>query len=82
MDTNTQFGQTRRPKVKAPVKGDRLLTLNELPEKGIRFSISHLRNLMAAGKFPKPIKLSPRKSVWAESTIDSWIAGRIAKSAA
>ena len=29
------------------------------------------------GKFPKPIKLSDRVSVWKESDIDAWIEGKI-----
>jgi len=34
----------------------------------------------AAGKFPKPIKLSERSSGWLESEIDQWIDERIAAS--
>lgn len=33
---------------------------------------STLYNKIAAGKFPKPVKLGPRMSVWDESEIRSW----------
>jgi len=32
---------------------------------------------MKAGTFPQCIKLGPRASAWASSSIDEWIAGRI-----
>jgi len=31
---------------------------------------------LAEGKFPEPIKLSPRITVWKESDIDEWIERR------
>jgi prophage regulatory protein len=63
-----------------PQTGDRLVALHELPEKGIHFSTQYLHAMVARGQFPRPIKLSPRKSVWRESAIDNWIAERAAQS--
>lgn len=36
--------------------------------------------LMAEGKFPKPVPLVGRTVAWTSSSIDKWIAGRIAAS--
>jgi prophage regulatory protein len=36
--------------------------------------------LMAEGKFPKPIALAGRTVAWTQSSIDKWIAERIAAS--
>ncbi len=33
--------------------------------------------LMAAGDFPKPIKLGPRAVGWLEAEINAWLASRI-----
>ncbi|MBK7000978.1 MAG: AlpA family transcriptional regulator [Rhodoferax sp.] len=39
---------------------------------------STVYGLMAAGKFPKNVKLTRRLSVWRESEIQQWIAGQSA----
>ena len=44
------------------------------------YSKSTLYSLIAQGKFPAPIKLSPRISVWVEDDVDSWIRERIEES--
>jgi prophage regulatory protein len=41
---------------------------------------SSLYALIAAGKFPKPIKLSERRAAWIESEVEDWINARIAES--
>jgi prophage regulatory protein len=41
---------------------------------------SRLYAMTAAGKFPKPIKLSERSVAWIESEIQAWINDRIAAS--
>lgn len=56
--------------------GIRHLTVHDLPYKGINYHRNHLRRLWEAGKFPKPIKHSPRKLVWPENVIDLWLAER------
>jgi predicted DNA-binding transcriptional regulator AlpA len=57
----------------------RVFTLKTLPEKGITFSPNHIRRLVAAGRFPKPFRLSERRPAWSEATLDRWIAAREAE---
>ena len=40
---------------------------------------SGVYGLIAAGRFPKPVKLSERSSAWVVREVDSWIAARIAE---
>ena len=40
---------------------------------------SNVYALVAAGCFPRPVKLSKRSSAWIVKEVDSWIAGRIAE---
>jgi predicted DNA-binding transcriptional regulator AlpA len=79
MDTSTDRDVASK-KRKAPVKQERLLTYRELPEKGIRYTMGRLRIMWQSSPplFPPPIRLSPKKLVWLESTLDRWIAERIA----
>lgn len=70
-----QFGHTRKPAAKPA--GVRYLTVKDLPEKGLQYSLSHLRRMWGDGRFPPPIHLSPRKLAWAESVIDAWIASKM-----
>lgn len=35
--------------------------------------------LMAAGKFPKPVKIADRCVAWPANEVDAWIAERIAE---
>jgi prophage regulatory protein len=42
-------------------------------------SNSTLYELMAAGKFPKPVKIADRCVAWPENEVDAWIAARIAE---
>ncbi|AMO67389.1 phage transcriptional regulator, AlpA [gamma proteobacterium BDW918] len=41
-------------------------------------SRSTIYALMGEGKFPKPIPLAGRTVAWTQSSVDKWIAGRIA----
>jgi hypothetical protein len=54
----------------------RYLNPKELPAKGIRYHINHLRKLWMEGKFPKPIKMSEKKLLWREDVIDAWLASK------
>lgn len=45
---------------------------------GIRAD-STLYEWMAAGSFPKPIKIGPRAVAWVESELDAWERQRIAE---
>jgi prophage regulatory protein len=38
---------------------------------------SSIYELVAAGKFPKPIKLTGRSVGWVESEVTDWLSGRI-----
>ena len=40
---------------------------------------SSLYDEMAAGRFPRPVKLSARRVGWLESEVDEWLAGKIAE---
>jgi prophage regulatory protein len=56
------------------------LILCRLPQVRIRtgLSRSEIYRRIAGGDFPKPIKLGPRASAWAEHEVTAWIAARIA----
>jgi prophage regulatory protein len=56
-----------------------LIDYDGLRERGIRYSRAHLWRLSIAGKFPKPIKLSPSRNAWLESAVDAWIESRVAE---
>jgi prophage regulatory protein len=57
---------------------ERVLRLRHVEEKtGLKHTYIYM--LMAAGTFPKQIKLSPKARGWIESEIDAWIAARIAE---
>jgi prophage regulatory protein len=73
--TTPHFGSSRTRKVP---KG-RVFTFKTLPEKGIDFHPNHVRRLVRAGRFPKPIYLSWRRPVWLEDELDRWIDGKIAE---
>ena len=61
----------------------RVLSLSELRSvKGIPYSREHLRRLMIAGRFPKPVKLGPAvnsRAAWPEEEVDQWLAARTAE---
>lgn len=40
----------------------------------IGLSVTHIRRLVAAGKFPQPIRFSPRAIAWRRSDINAWMA--------
>jgi predicted DNA-binding transcriptional regulator AlpA len=73
--TERKFGSARAPR-KAPV-ANRLFAPCDLASKGIYYHMNHLRKLWKLGKFPEPIRLSPRKIAWRESDLDAWIAEKI-----
>jgi prophage regulatory protein len=47
-------------------------------EKGIGYSRDHLRRLVKAGKFPRPIPLSESRIAWDEAELDAWLKARAA----
>ena len=57
----------------------RLIRANEvLSQTGV--TRTHLYRLMAAGKFPRSIRVTEGTSAWIESEVQQWIADRIATS--
>ena len=72
----THFGTSRTRE--APPLG-RVFTYKTLPLKGIDYHPNHVRRLVHAGKFPKPVYLGARKPVWLEGDLDAWINERIAE---
>src|SRR4051812_20673436 len=58
----------------------RLLTFTELQrQKGIPYCRDHLRRLVKAGQFPRPIELGTRRIAWAEEEIDAHLEQLLAK---
>jgi prophage regulatory protein len=56
----------------------RVLSLPELKSvKGIKFSRQHIHRLVAAGKFPAPIKLGQNTNGWVEREVDEYLSSRI-----
>ena len=54
----------------------KLITYDQLADKGIRATLDHLRKLWKLGLFPVPIHLTARKIAWDEAEIDSHIEAR------
>ena len=57
-------------------KHKRLLRLTDVRER-VPYSRSTIYQLIAQGKFPKPINIGERAVAWLESEIDAWIQARI-----
>jgi prophage regulatory protein len=61
----------------------RMLSLPELrSRKGIPYSREHIRRLVNACLFPKPVKLGQRQNArvaWFEQEVDQWLADRMAE---
>jgi len=60
-------------KAKSPA---RFLTWDDLRARGVAYHSNHLRRMWGDGRFPKPIRLSPRKLAWREADIDKWFADK------
>ena len=54
------------------------LKLADLRAAGLGYSPEHLRDLEAAGKFPRRVQLTKRKPAWLKEDVDAFIAERIA----
>ncbi len=61
--------------------GERLkiLSLEDLRERGILYSRVHIGRLVKAGKFPAPIKVGQNRIGWVEREIDEWLNAKIAE---
>jgi prophage regulatory protein len=69
-----------------PSKERRELHLLSFPElrskKGICYSREHVRRLVHARRFPRPIKLGDARNgrvAWSEQEVDDWLAARFAE---
>lgn len=60
-----------------PVKRDRLLRLADV-EALTGCKKSTIYNLMRAGKFVKPVRISARCTTWPESAVLQWVQDQIA----
>ena len=48
------------------------------PRHGIPFSRQQIRNMVAAGQFPVPMKIGIRANGWIDGEIDAWLIARAA----
>lgn len=55
-----------------PTTTDRLIRLKELLEI-VPLGRSTVWKLVSEGRFPKPVKLSPRTTAWRESEVMDWM---------
>jgi prophage regulatory protein len=61
----------------APARVQRIIRLRDLPTYcGLQRTV--IEGLIAAGQFPKPIKLSARANGWLEDEVAAWQRARIA----
>jgi prophage regulatory protein len=56
----------------------KVLTFEDLPQRGIKHSKAQLYRLIKAGKFPKQIHLSENRVGFVETEIDAWLKSKIA----
>jgi prophage regulatory protein len=77
--SNTPPQDTATPATEA--KPDRLIRLQEL-ETLVSLRKSSIYNLMRAGKFVKPIRLSSRCTAWSYAAVQAWIQARITEAEA
>jgi predicted DNA-binding transcriptional regulator AlpA len=57
----------------------RLLTFNQLKDKGIPWCRDHLRRKAKAGEFPAPVPISDSRIAWVETEVDVWMEARTAE---
>lgn len=77
-NTTPQATATPAP---AEAKPDRLIRLEEV-ETLVSMKKSTIYNLMRAGKFVKPIRLSSRCTAWSHAAVQAWIQARITEAEA
>lgn len=72
----TELNEAEEIRVRAErLLGDPLVDIKEVATM-IRLCPSSIYREMAAGRFPRPKKLSSRKRMWHRSTILEWLASR------
>jgi prophage regulatory protein len=60
----------------SPVK---ILSTQDLSDKGIKFSRQHRHRLIREGRFPVPVKIGDATNGFIEAEIDAWIEAKIAE---
>jgi prophage regulatory protein len=55
----------------------KLIDLDGIRAKGIRYDRTYLWRMEREKRFPQRVKLGARAVAWVESEIDQWVAGRI-----
>lgn len=59
------------------LENDRLLKVSEVARM-TGLGVSTIYQIIAAGTFPKPLKLGPQASRWLLSEVQAWVSVRIA----
>jgi hypothetical protein len=75
--TEKVFGSSAEHKPLPPMR--RILTVKNLPEKGIAYHVNNLRRLWRQGLFPKPFYPTKRRCSWFEEDIDKWLVNKQAE---
>jgi prophage regulatory protein len=57
----------------------RFLVHADLASKGIRYSRAHIKRLVAAKKFPAPVRGVAQENAWPETVIDDYLKERVAE---
>jgi Prophage CP4-57 regulatory protein (AlpA) len=70
--------QTRTFGTSAATPKPKMLGWADLAARGILYHRNYLRELWESGRFPRPIKISPRKLVWRSDEVDAWIQDKLA----
>lgn len=64
--------------VRKPPPGERVLRIDELTSKvGLRRT--SIYDLMALGRFPRPVRLTTQRRGWLLSEVDTWLEARKAE---
>jgi prophage regulatory protein len=56
-----------------------MLSYDDLRERGIPYSKSHIDLLVERDQFPKPVRLGKRRVGWTEEEVERWFQDRIAE---
>jgi prophage regulatory protein len=57
----------------------RVLSDEDLPDRGIKYSRQHRHRLIKRGLFPRPLKIGGGTNAWLENEIDQYLQDRIAE---
>ena len=74
---NTALSKDEKPTARAG--GQRLLSLEDLRKRGLRWSRQWLRLQIKAGRFPKPIKIGENTNAWLETEWNAWLEAKAAE---